>query len=231
MHLKKVGKLNTGTYDGNDKFVPACTPVIIRSTATSTTLALPEDKPIASALTCMFTGEYLEQLLTPENDGTNDVYSFGLPVDGTSKVDGYGVSGEYNGVISAVLPQTSDRGVGFYINCNPNREAGGARGEWIRNNRYVYNNRVYYRASSGGSARQGDFEDMPDFIPVVFDDEDDDDEELQPDGSKQAVAGDNRVYDLQGRCVATEEMVKDGTWRRNLTHGIYILNGKKVYVK
>ena len=51
---------------------------------------------------------------------------------------------------------------------------------------------------------------MPDFIPVVFDDEDDDDEELQPDGSKQAVAGDNRVYDLQGRCVATEEMVKDG---------------------
>jgi hypothetical protein len=39
------------------------------------------------------------------------------------------------------------------------------------------------------------------------------------------------VYNLQGRCVATEEMVKDGTWKNNLTPGVYIMNGKKIIVK
>ena len=39
------------------------------------------------------------------------------------------------------------------------------------------------------------------------------------------------VYNLQGRCVATEEMVKDGTWKNNLTPGVYIMSGKKIIVK
>ena len=64
------------------------------------------------------------------------------------------------------------------------------------------------------------------FIPVVFDDED---EELQPDGSTQ-ISGDNCVYDLSGRKVATEQQVKDGTWRQLLKSGVYIINGKKIAV-
>ena len=39
------------------------------------------------------------------------------------------------------------------------------------------------------------------------------------------------VYNLQGRCVATEEMVKDGTWKNSLTPGVYIMSGKKIIVK
>ena len=39
------------------------------------------------------------------------------------------------------------------------------------------------------------------------------------------------VYNLQGRCVATEEQVLDGTWRQHLAPGIYIMNGRSIIVK
>ena len=52
--------------------------------------------------------------------------------------------------------------------------------------------------------------------------------EEEQDGVKEQPVGDNRVYDLLGRCVATEEQVKDGTWKQNLRPGIYILNGRKI---
>ena len=63
------------------------------------------------------------------------------------------------------------------------------------------------------------------FVPVIFDDEESGEEQ---DGVKELRGGDNRVYDLLGRCVATEQQVKDGTWRQNLRPGIYILNGRKI---
>ena len=49
----------------------------------------------------------------------------------------------------------------------------------------------------------------------------------------EGMARPGNVYNLQGRCVATEEMVKvkDGTWKNNLTPGVYIMSGKKIIVK
>ena len=227
IHLKKVGKYNTAEngYEGSNQFVPARTPVIIRSSSTSVVLALPKNEPALAPLSCIFKGEYLEQLLAEKNNGSNDVYTFGLPVDGISKVDGYGLDGKHNGELNAVLPHTADKGVGFFVNANPNREAFGARGGWIRNNRYVYGNRIYYRADApSGSRRQTS---SLDFIPVVFDD--DDDEEDKPiEESLRNISANGYVYDLQGRCVASGEAVRNGSWRNMVAPGVYIVNGKKV---
>ena len=134
-----------------------------------------------------------------------------------------------SGGITAPLPEFATSGVGFYINATPNREFAADMGSWIRNNRYVYGNKIYYR-TSGSGARQGNIETMPDFIPVVFDD--DEEEEDDPIGeSLLQRPHDNRVYDLLGRCVASGEEVVNGTWRSKVASGIYILNGRKIYVK
>ncbi|MCR5152656.1 MAG: T9SS type A sorting domain-containing protein [Prevotella sp.] len=53
-------------------------------------------------------------------------------------------------------------------------------------------------------------------------------EQISPSGERQAApAGDGCIYDLQGRLVATKDMVEDGSWQYRLSPGIYILNGKK----
>lgn len=218
----------SGTY-AKGKFVPAGTPVIIRTTDNTgkIKLTLHTPKPTTPAVSCIFTGKYLEQLLDEVTASDKLYYTFGLPITGYTGVT-Y-TTGTTNGeILNIVGRDQAVKGVGFYINATQNKEKSEESGQWTPNNRYVIHNKIYYRDTSSGSR---ELTRSPEFIPVVFDDEDDDDEELQPDGSKQAIAGDNRVYDLQGRCVATEEMVKDGTWRHNLKHGIYILNGKKVYVK
>ena len=94
----------------------------------------------------------------------------------------------------------------------------------------MLHNKIYYRAGSSGASTRG-----VEFIPVVFDDDAEDNEfstgvsGIKEDGNEEAGRSyDNRVYDLQGRCVATEEQVKDGTWRQNLRPGIYIINGRKI---
>ena len=80
---------------------------------------------------------------------------------------------------------------------------------------------MYYRYTPSPSPSRGDIQ----FVPVNFDDYEGEEEQ---DGVKEQTVGDNRVYDLLGRCVATEEQVKDGTWKQNLRPGIYILNGRKI---
>ena len=206
-------------YD-EGKFVPAGTPVIIRTSNTSgsVTLALPSTSS-ASSLNTDLTGKYLEQLL--DEGAGNEVYVFGLPYDGTfTKDEDY----NNNGIINASVPSPG-KGVGFYINANPNRESSEYMASWTRNNRYVYANKAYYRSGSSGAsapAMSGDVQ----FVPVIFGDEEPGEEELQPDGSVQVV-GDGCIYDLQGRKVATQQQVEDGTWRERLAPGIYILNGKK----
>ncbi len=40
-----------------------------------------------------------------------------------------------------------------------------------------------------------------------------------------------RRYFVMGRCVASAERVKDGTWRNGLKPGIYVVNGKKISIK
>ena len=227
IHPKKLGDegVNTGTYAGNNLFIPAGTPVIIRTKATSgyVTLALPTTTP-SSPVSCVFTGQYLEQMLT---HGSDYVFVFGRPSSGNFTED---ASFATNGLITVSAP-ASDRGIGFYKNANLDRESSKDAAEWTRNNKYVYGNKIYYRAevnSAGGSALELAFE-KADYIPVIFDEED---SELQEDGNGyRTTIGEGRVYDLQGRCVATEQEVSDGSWLNNVASGMYIVNGKKFVIE
>ena len=217
LHPKPIGEYNTGTYASNNNFVPAGTPVMIATTDNSGTvkLTIPTTSP-STPISTIFSGKYLEQKL----DGTNIVYTFGLPFTSSLTMD------NETGDITGTLPQQAETGVGFYINANPNKELGLARAEWIRNNRYVIHNKIYYRSESSGASAP----EMPEFqfVPVIFDEDGElpEDEELQPDGSWMSE-GDGCIYDLLGRKVATKEQVTDGSWRERLSPGIYILNGKK----
>lgn len=201
------------------KFVPAETPVIIRTddNSGSINLSLPSTSPTTPdpPLRCVFLGQYLEQLLAA--DEAHDVYTFGLPFTTDVTIN------RTNGEITAALSEQAKSGVGFYINANPNKEHNALQSLWLRNNRYVIHNKAYYRAPASPPAPQ--LEGVQ-FVPVIFGDEEPGEEELQPDGSVQVV-GDGCIYDLLGRKVATREQVEDGTWRERLAPGIYILNGKK----
>lgn len=220
VYPKKVPAVGE-TYD-EGKFVPAGSAVIFRSTddSGSMTLSLPNSTPSSSLSSSVFSGEYLERMLAP--DVSHDVFTFGLPF--TTEV----VINRTDGSITAELPVKAITGVGFYINANQNKEADELQSLWLRNNRYVLHNKIYYRATPS-PARQNTR--GIEFVPVIFDDAEDD-EENEPElfGIKEENRRvyDNRVYDLQGRCVATEEQVKDGTWRQNLRPGIYIINGRKI---
>ena len=200
------------------KFVPAGTPVIFRTTdnSGSISLTLPNSSP-TSAVTSIFTGKYLEQMLVA--DASHDVYTFGLPFTSTVTID------RTDGSITAPLIEQATTGVGFYINATPNKENNPLQSNWNRNNRYVLHNKIYYRAGSSGSSAPAVTRGV-EFIPVIFDDKEPGEEELQPDGSV-LVVGDGCIYDLMGRKVATKEQVEDGTWRERLAPGFYILNGKK----
>ena len=202
------------------KFIPAGSPVIIRTNddSESVTLTLPSASP-SSSLSCVFTGEYLEQKLAASNPA-RDVFTLGLPM--TSDVD---KDGDYvtSGGITAPLPRFANNGVGFYINATPNKEADPLQALWKRNNLYVLHNKIYYRAPAPSGTR------VPEFVPVLFEAAATDVQGVK-DYSEGMLRPGN-VYNLQGRCVATEEMVKDGTWKNNLTPGVYIMSGKKIIVK
>lgn len=222
LHPKKVDAVTgTPSYSAG-KFVPAGTPVIIRTTDNSESMKLtfPSASPAETPLSCVFTGEYLEQLL--DNGGGNEVYTLGLPFTSDVHKDPSYTS---NGNIEASVPEQANSGVGFYINANPNKEHNALQSLWLRNNRYVIHNKIYYRAeeASGSPApqRRG-----PEFVPVIFDDEEGS-EELTPNGAREIV-GDGCVYDLMGRKVATREQVEDGSWKQRVATGIYIINGKKI---
>lgn len=230
IHPKRIGNYNTAEnscpeeYRGSSQFIPAGTPVIIRTknTGGEVTMALPNTS--SSQITTDLRGEYLEQML---NQSTTDY----ILVFGRSYT--HSADFTYNGETGEVTPAglEVDKGVGFYKNANTNRESNETKTLWTRNNKYVYANKIYYLytppAPSPSPSRE--LTRSPEFIPVVFDEDDDADEPIEESVKPQVFNG--CVYDLQGRCVATEEMVKDGTWRHNLKHGIYILNGKKIYVK
>ena len=188
-------------------------------------LTLPSDGPTTPepAISCIFSGTYLEQLL----GNGSDVYTLGLPFTTDVHMDtDYNTTGD----IVAPTPKQAKTGVGFYINATPNKENGEREARWDKNNRYVLHNKIYYRGTGGG-ARESDME-APQFVPIIFDGEEGGEElELQPDGSRQAIIGDGCIYDLSGRKVATEQQVQDGSWRTTLSSGIYILNGRKFQKK
>lgn len=202
------------------KYVPAKTPVIIRvkDESGSVRLTLPSSTPSASSVAGnIFMGKYLEQLLAV--DASHDVYTLGLPFTSeVSKDADYSSTGN----LVAPLPEQATSGLGFYINATPNKEASGTQSLWTRNNRYVLHNKIYYRGS--GSGAKPDLTRSADFIPVRFDD---DEEPIAEKEGWMSANGDNRIYDLQGRCVVTADEVEDGSWRERLSPGIYIINGKK----
>ena len=211
------------------KFVPAGTPVIIRVKDESGYLKVtlptntPSESPVAGNI---FSGEYLEQLLAL--DASHDVYTLGLPFTSDVSKDGdYDESGD----ISAPKPEQAKSGVGFYINATRNKEIGPLKSAWTRNNRYVLHNKIYYRApgGGGGSAKARKMSSMPQFVPVIFDDELEEEFQDEEQGQQMQEYGDG-VYDLSGRKVANEEQVQDGTWRQRLSPGIYIVQGKKVKI-
>ena len=223
-NAQTIHPIKTG---GGGKEIPAGTPVIIRTSDTSGSVKLTiPSTPLYSAAVAdnVFTGKYLEQLLSTPITSEDMVYAFGLPITG------YGIvttSGDTNGDITNTIAKSQDyTGVGFYINATPNKELSEETGLWAPNNRYVLHNKIYYRSSESSGASAPAIDNAPDFVPVIFGDEEPGEEELQPDGSVQVV-GDGCIYDLLGRKVATKEQVEDGTWRERLAPGIYILNGKK----
>ena len=204
------------------KFVPANTPVIIRvkDESGSVKLTLPTDAPSSALSSCIFTGSYLEGL---QATGYK-YYTLGVPF--TSEVE-EDASPTIEGDITAPFPEFANNGVGFYINATPNKEVNALAANWKRNNRYVLHNKIYYRVATGSSARQNDMTGI-EFVPVLFDGEELPDPNFQEQVTRTYPTG---VFDLQGRKVATEEEVQDGTWRQQLSPGIYIVNGKKVAVK
>ena len=219
LRMKPIGDYHTGTYEGNDKFVPAGTPVLIATTdnAGYIKVTLPNSTPSAPIPNNLLSGQYLEQKLAL--DATQRIYSFGLPYSGELTLN------PATGNISASLATQDNRGKGFYLNANPYKENGPSRGDWIRNNWYVYGNKVYYHATGVSPSRQQTR--GADFIPVIFDDGDEE-QEIQ-EGGRQRF--DRRAYDLQGRCVASVQQVADGTWRLTAKPGIYIVAGKKIVIR
>ena len=226
IHPKKIGEYNTEAnycpeaYRGNNQFIPARTPVIIRTknTGGEVTMALPTTSP-SSAVSCVFSGQYLEQMLTQ----SSSEYVFVLGRSYTHS-DEFNYDGESGVVTPAGLE--FDQGVGFYKNASNNRESSATKTMWTRNNKYVYGNKIYYRGAIPAPSPAPAQNQAPEFVPVIFDDEEGS-EELNPDGSREVI-GDGCVYDLMGRKVATREQVEDGSWKQRVATGIYIINGKKI---
>ena len=207
------------------KFIPAGTPVIIRTDdeSGSVTMTLPSTSPSTPIVTDL-TGSYLEQLLAV--DATHDVYTLGLPFTSANvTID------RSTGVVTAPLVESATTDVGFYINATPNKEYDALQAMWQRNNRYVLHNKIYYRATGVGEGAP-EVRDVQ-YVPVIFDDSEEEQEEEfggQEENENNRRVGDGCVYDILGRKVASAEEVKAGTWYRHLSPGIYIVNGQKVFV-
>ena len=187
LYPKEIGEYYTEAnrcpvdYRESNQFIPAGTPVIIRTknTGGNVTMVLPNATP-SSAITTDLSGQYLEQMLAQSASdyvfvlGRSYLHSNDFRYDEPS-----------NGVVTPAGLELN-HGVGFYKNANTNRESNETKTQWSRNNKYVYANKVYYRGSIGG-ARQNDLydEEKVTFVPLIFDHEEEEGKELEPDGSQQ----------------------------------------------
>lgn len=220
--LQSVGKYNG---KGNGQFVPALTPVIIRAINAEQegegkhyiTMTVPTTTPTAAIAQNLLRGQLLEQLLVT----SDKVMTYGMPKTDTEdwSVAGDGYIEKNSAHVLGAQPASGK--AGFYTNANLYREAAANAAAWPNHNRYVYNNKAYYTMAGSGGAKQSSY----DFFAATFDGEDI--MEVTPVEQRN----DGNVYDLSGRRVATEQMVKAGVWQRNLSPGIYIINGRKVKVK
>ncbi len=208
--------------------IPAGTPVIIRTTDEAEKIQLSFPTESVSAINSnIFLGSYLEKLL--DVDASHDVYTLGLPfISEVTKNADYGETGDIN----APGAEKDNEHVGFYINATPNKELNTQKSMWFRNNRYVLHNRIYYRGTTPADpgSLSADF-DEPRYVPILFDNQGVEDMDLQPDGTMRLTTSDGRVYDMQGRCVVTEQEAIDGSWINTVAPGIYIVNGKKFVIE
>lgn len=184
-----------------------------------------------------------------------DVMVFGLPFNMTGDNSKIGVKAG-DGKACQYYGYKSEDAVGFYTNENWKRdnadEANSTevnnKGDlatsfhatarnatyYQRSNKYVYHNKVFYlhdytgsvplAPEIGGSARQA--------FAALF--EETDIRELEEEADDpQPQAKDVRwgVFDLAGRQLRTREAVLNGTWRRHLPPGMYIVNGRKLLIK
>ena len=230
VHPAKVPAVGE-TYEAG-KYIPAGTPVIIRTNdeTGTVTLTLPSTFPSLTPVSCVFTGSYLEKKLEL-SDPVRDVYTLGLPMTSNVSKDGDYVT---SGGITAPLPEFATSGVGFYINATPNKEVDPLKALWKRNNLYVLHNKIYYREGAIPSAYARDMtRSSVEFVPLIFDDlyEENQNGENGDMMPSQTPVGDGCVYDMTGRRVATEQQVLDGTWKQRVSPGIYIINGKKLLVE
>ncbi len=243
-------KLSAQTISGvtyeKGKFIPAGTPALIRATATEgtvsgtvtdydydhrvstasgfITLTIPNNIP-ATGLTedaTFFKGQYLEQVLsgTPGTDtpGTGEsVYVFGQ------------ATADYNVDSTAyVTPTTSE--AGFYINKNT---TDGSTDYSKHNNLYVRHNKIYLFEKSSeddysvrNSSSAPAFSLSRQFIALDFGETG-----IEEQGQAGQTVPRAGVYDMQGRRVATAEEVADGSWRRKVPAGVYVVNGRKLVVR
>jgi hypothetical protein len=215
---KKVPAVTGSPSYDEGKFVPAGTSVIfrIKDESGNMKLTIEGNGPSSPSDDNIFLGTYLEQLLIA--DASHDVYTLGLPFTTPVTID------RITGAITAELPEKANSGLGFYINATPNKENAALQSLWLRNNRYVLHNKIYYRATGGGGAREATR--GIEFVPVIFDEENGEEPDIEHVGNGRSYP--LGVYDLLGRCVATEEEVKDGSWRQHVAPGVYIVHGKKV---
>jgi hypothetical protein len=220
MHPKRISGYNTEANgcpeDYRDQFIPAGTPVIIRTknTGGEVTMVLPNaTATLPSPITTDLRGEYLEQMLG--QSPSEYVFVFGRSYTHSADFT-------YNDVTGVVTPSglEVDKGVGFYKNANNNRESNDTKTMWTRNNKYVYANKIYYLDTSSPSRQDTR---GVEFIPVVFDEEDEDEPIAEEDMHQRP--NDGHVYDLQGRRVDDSQFRVHGS---HLKKGIYIVNGKKV---
>ncbi len=184
-----------------------------------------------------------------------DVMVFGLPFkEGASdKRETAGASDYYAYVAGDA--------VGFYTNENWKRDNGATSATaktandatletsflatarnatyYQRSNKYVYHNKVFYLHDYTGSvllAPDGASSDKitpaRQAFAALF--EETDIRELEEEADDpQPQAKDVRwgVFDLAGRQLRTREAVLNGTWRRHLPPGMYIVNGRKLLIK
>ena len=162
---------------------------------------------------------------------------FGLPFKDHSK--------EHNDEVAAHHEYDTYKQVGFFTNDNWAREdhselkahadsyaAAGTTGSVAtdaetggkleRNNKYVYHNKIYYLYTPPAVSPSR-------YSVILFDEDSIDEPQEEPITDLSAFRW--GVYDLSGRLLRTKEAVMNGTWRRHLPPGMYIVNGRKVPVK
>ena len=116
---------------------------------------------------------------------------------------------------------------GFYV--NKNAEDGSATYS-KKNNRYVRHNKIYLIEKDARTRyieHVADPSPAPAFIPIWFGETG-----IGDDGVPgAAMMYPDGVYDLNGRQLLTPEMMQEEGWRKRLSKGVYIINGKKVVIR